>query len=144
VIFVGKKRADGEGTYVKEERINNKTGKKTIIWRYVITVNGKRKAFSASGKGAKETAKAVSSKAAPSKSDGYITKAKFDKIQNGMSYKDVKTIIGSDGDMMSETGTKGDQYYTVIYDWKAADGIANATFEFQGDKLQTKSQAGLS
>lgn len=73
----------------------------------------------------------------------YITKADFDKIQNGMSYAQVKKIIGCDGDILSETGTKGDSLYTVMYDWKGQDGISNADFEFQGDKLQNKSQAGL-
>lgn len=85
----------------------------------------------------------ASSSQASSKADSYITKAKFDQIQNGMSYEQVKSIIGSDGELMSEVGTKGDAYYTVMYDWKASDGIANATFEFQDGKLQLKSQVGL-
>jgi integrase len=50
VISVGKKRADGEGTYVYDE--------KRDMWRYIVTVAGKRKAFSATGKGAKAAAKA--------------------------------------------------------------------------------------
>lgn len=60
-----------------------------------------------------------------------------------MSYAEVKKIIGSDGEVMSEVGTKGDSLYIVVYDWKGKDGISNATFEFQGDKLQSKAQAGL-
>jgi hypothetical protein len=60
-----------------------------------------------------------------------------------MSYEDVKNIIGCDGEQMSEVGKKGDALYTVIYDWKGQDGISNADFEFQGDKLQSKSQIGL-
>lgn len=89
--------------------------------------------------------KATSSKsAAPSKAaKNYITKEDYDKIQNDMSYADVKNIIGSDGKVLSETGTKGDALYTVMYDWYGKDGISNATFEFQGDKLQIKSQVGL-
>lgn len=93
----------------------------------------------------KTTSSAVSKtvSSAVKKDDGKITKAKFDQIQNGMSYDQVKQIIGSEGELLSEAGTKGDQYYTVVYDWKSSDGISNATFEFQGDKLQVKSQVGL-
>lgn len=58
---MGRKRADGEGTYVKETRkikLKDGTIKEVEIWRYVITVSGKRKAFSATGKGGKAIAKA--------------------------------------------------------------------------------------
>lgn len=55
---MGKKRADGEGTYVKVVRKNKDTGKETEIWRYVVSVAGKRKYFSATGKGSKAAAKA--------------------------------------------------------------------------------------
>ena len=73
----------------------------------------------------------------------YITKADYDQIQNGMTYDEVKAIIGSDGEQMSEVGTKGDALYTVVYNWKGKDGISNAVLEFQGDKLSAKSQVGL-
>jgi integrase len=46
---MGKKRADGEGTYYH----NDKKG----MWRYTIFVAGKRKSFSASGIGGKKAAK---------------------------------------------------------------------------------------
>lgn len=73
----------------------------------------------------------------------YITKADFDKISNGMTYEEVKKIIGCDGELMSEVGSKGEQYYTVVYNWKGKDGISNAVFEFQDNKLIAKSQVGL-
>lgn len=73
----------------------------------------------------------------------YITKADFDKITNGMSHEKVKKIIGCDGELMSEVGTKGEKYYTVVYNWKGKDGISNAVLEFQDNKLISKSQVGL-
>lgn len=37
-----------------------------------------------------------------------ISKAEFDQIQTGMNYGEVKNIIGSDGEIMSESGQDGD------------------------------------
>jgi len=73
-----------------------------------------------------------------------ISKAEYDQIKNGMSYNEVKAIIGSDGESMSEVGEKGTDYYTVVYMWKGEGMIgANANFTFQNDKLQMKAQVGL-
>ncbi|CAH2464436.1 MULTISPECIES: DUF3862 domain-containing protein [Bacillus cereus group] len=73
-----------------------------------------------------------------------ISKAEFDQIQNGMSYEEVKNIIGSDGEVMSESGQAGDQFHTIMYSWKNEKGLgANARFMFQEGKLQNKSQFGL-
>ncbi len=57
---MGKKRADGEGTYYHEIIYDKKTGKKKKdLWRYTIIVNGVAKSFSASPKnGGKTAAKA--------------------------------------------------------------------------------------
>ena len=73
-----------------------------------------------------------------------ITKAEFDQIQNGMTYEQVVQIIGSEGEVMSESGQKGDQYYTVMYTWEGESGFgANANAMFQGGKMVNKAQFGL-
>ena len=73
-----------------------------------------------------------------------ITKAEFDQIQNGMTYEQVVQIIGSEGEVMSESGQKGDQYYTVMYTWEGESGFgANANAMFQGGKMVNKTQFGL-
>lgn len=73
-----------------------------------------------------------------------ISKAEFDQIQNGMTYEEVKGIIGSEGEVLSETGSAGDQFHTIMYKWDGEKGFgANANFTFQEDKLQNKSQFGL-
>ncbi|EOO71750.1 DUF3862 domain-containing protein [Bacillus mycoides] len=73
-----------------------------------------------------------------------INKAKFDQIQNGMSYEEVKNIIGSDGKVISEGGQAGDHFHTIMYSWKGEKGLgANANFMFLEGKLQNKSQFGL-
>lgn len=73
-----------------------------------------------------------------------ISKAEFDQIQNGMSYDEVKAIIGSDGEVLSETGQAGEQFHTIMYKWDGEKGFgANANFMFQEGKLKNKSQFGL-
>ncbi|HIE8455386.1 TPA: DUF3862 domain-containing protein [Bacillus cereus] len=97
----------------------------------------------------KETPKEEVKKEEPKKEDTQknkpgISKAEFDQIQNGMSYDEVKAIIGSDGEVLSESGQAGDQFHTIMYKWDGEKGFgANANFMFQEGKLQNKSQFGL-
>jgi hypothetical protein len=73
-----------------------------------------------------------------------ITKAEFDKIQNGMSYDEVTAIIGGQGELQVEGGTKGNPDYTASYSYKGDGDIgANAQLMFQGGKLNMKAQMGL-
>lgn len=72
-----------------------------------------------------------------------ITKEEFEQVQNGMTYDEVTKIIGGPGEIMSEVGTKGDQFYTVIYMYKGESLGANANLTFQGGKLNAKAQFGL-
>jgi hypothetical protein len=73
-----------------------------------------------------------------------ISKAEFDQIQNGMTYEEVVKIIGGEGELLSETGTKGDPAHTVMYKWDGEGDIgANANAMFQGGKMINKSQFGL-
>jgi len=76
--------------------------------------------------------------------NGLITKAKFEKIENGMSYEEVTKIIGSPGELLSEIGKKGEKTHTLVYMYKGEGTVgANANFTFQGGKLVAKAQAGL-
>lgn len=91
-----------------------------------------------------EFEKEDSKKEAVQKNKPGISRDEFDQIQNGMSYEEVKNIIGSDGKIISESGKTGDQFYTIMYSWKSEKGLeANARFMFQEGKLQNKSQFGL-
>lgn len=71
----------------------------------------------------------------------YITLDKFNQIQNGMSYEEVKEIVGSAGTVISDTQVEG--YNMIIYSWYGKDGISNANFNFENDKLINKTQIGL-
>jgi len=69
-----------------------------------------------------------------------MTAGKFAQIQNGMTYARVTTIMGGGGTMGSETGSSGDQYYTVAYTYVGVGDLgANAILMLQGGALNTKS-----
>jgi len=75
-----------------------------------------------------------------------ISLAEFNKIENNMTYDQVKEIIGGDGELLSETGQKGADLYVVAYKWDGQGSTgANANFMFKGKdlKLTTKAQYGL-
>lgn len=75
--------------------------------------------------------------------EGILTAEKFAQIQIGMTYEEVVDIIGTEGTVISESGTKGDPYHTVIYEFETDGRLAAANMTFQDGKLINKSQAGL-
>lgn len=73
-----------------------------------------------------------------------ISLAEFNEIKTGMSYEEVCEIIGSEGELLSESGESGSDYHTVMYMWDGEGSIgANANAMFQGGKLISKAQIGL-
>ena len=61
-----------------------------------------------------------------------------------MSYDEVVDIVGGEGNLIFESGNKGTEFYTVMYDYTSEGDLgANTSFMFQGNKLQNKSQFGL-
>jgi len=76
----------------------------------------------------------------PTSSGGDLTKEQFSRIKNGMSYKQVVEIIGSEGEeiSMSEVG----RYKVASYKW-AGPGYQMIFGVFTNDKLTSKSQANL-
>ncbi|KKZ90901.1 hypothetical protein B4147_0264 [Bacillus wiedmannii] len=40
-----------------------------------------------------------------------------------MGYDEVKAIIGSDGEVLSETGQASEQFHTIIYKWDGEKGL---------------------
>lgn len=72
----------------------------------------------------------------------YITMSEYNQIQEGMSYDEVKEIIGSDGELTSTSSMGG---YTIsIYTWYG-NGAAgsNANVTFTNDEVTGKAQVGL-
>lgn len=72
----------------------------------------------------------------------YITMSDYNQIQEGMSYDEVKEIIGSEGQLTSTSSMNG---YTIsIYTWYG-NGAAgsNANVTFTNDAVTGKAQVGL-
>ncbi|SIS99091.1 DUF3862 domain-containing protein [Salimicrobium salexigens] len=79
-----------------------------------------------------------------SSSDVTITSEEFNQIENGMSTEEVFEIVGGEGEVTSESGEPGSQFYTVSYTYSGETGLgSNAILMFQGGKLSSKSQFGL-
>lgn len=74
-----------------------------------------------------------------------LTLQKFNEIEYGKSYKEVVSIIGAEGTLISEVSFGSElEYETKIYQWYGKEILgANANFTFQGGKLVGKSQFGL-
>lgn len=70
------------------------------------------------------------------------TLAEYNRIRVGMSYDEVREIIGAQGTEMSRNPIGG--IATVMYSWRGA-GIAGANMNavFQDGKLVDKAQFGL-
>ena len=70
----------------------------------------------------------------------------FDKIKNGMTYEQVTAIIGSPGEIVAETGSPSDPFYTITYYFIGTSDLwndSNAHLTFQNGRLHTKAQTGL-
>lgn len=74
-----------------------------------------------------------------------ISKDEFEAISSGMTYEEVVEIVGSDGELLSESDLGiGDAYKSSIYMWKGEGSWgANANVTFQGGKVISKAQIGL-
>jgi hypothetical protein len=69
-----------------------------------------------------------------------VTRADYNRIQTGMSYEQVRSIIGTYGVELSRSDLAG--YTTVMYSWKNSNG-SNMNAIFQNGQLVNKAQFGL-
>ena len=71
----------------------------------------------------------------------YATLDIFNSIQNGMTYDEVKSLVGCDGTLSTES-SYGDSSMQIYY-WYAENGISNMTISFTNNEVSAKSQIGL-
>lgn len=76
-----------------------------------------------------------------------VTMEKFNRIQDGMSYSQVSSIMGDPGELGASTTMPGipgimEKLESKIYMWKNSDGT-NMNVQFQNDKVMTNAQFGL-
>lgn len=73
-----------------------------------------------------------------------ITLEEFNQIKNDMTYQEVADIVGSSGELISESGDDASDYYTQMRSWDGEGSLgANANVMFQDGKVVSKSQFGL-
>ena len=77
--------------------------------------------------------------------DETISLDEFNQITTGMSYDEVVAIIGSQGELLSESDLGlGPEYATSMWMWEGEGSIgANANVTFQGGSVIGKAQFGL-
>jgi hypothetical protein len=69
-----------------------------------------------------------------------VTLDEYQRLEDGISYREAVEIIGTDGDEVSRSDVAG--YRTVMYSWSNSGG-SNMNAMFQNDKLVNKAQFGL-
>ncbi|MFF2885848.1 hypothetical protein [Paenibacillus sp. NPDC057967] len=75
---------------------------------------------------------------------GLITKEQYAKIESGMTYEEIIEIVGSEGEVMAESGKKGSDLYVFVVMYEGSGELgASASFSFLGEELQSKAQFGL-
>lgn len=96
-----------------------------------------------------KTATPSPAKASPSTADrpatkGSLTMAKYDRLENGMTYAQAAEVLGTEG---TKSGSMGDKETTgfkiEIYKWTETGSDREITVFFKDSKLDTKFQSGL-
>lgn len=69
-----------------------------------------------------------------------LTMDKFNRIRTGMSYYQVKKLLGFDGTLTSSSGSDDYKIETFVFQ---GDGISNIAVTFTNNKVSAKAQVGL-
>jgi len=73
---------------------------------------------------------------------GAISKIKYNELQYGYTYEKIKGLLGDAGEVVTESGTKGNIGYTVTYHLKtSANG--EVFLAFKDNKLVNKMEVNL-
>ena len=72
-----------------------------------------------------------------SEPSGGVNKTTFEKVKEGMTYREVEKIFGRDGNMSGESGTSGNSMKTYVW---SGDNGGTVTITFYNDAMVVKSQ----
>ena len=73
-----------------------------------------------------------------------ISFAQYGQVENGMTYDQVKEVLGAEGTLQTEAGEKGSESHLLIYTWRGTEKDAIAVVMFQGGIVTSQTQIGLS
>ncbi|MBE5106568.1 hypothetical protein IGI01_15110 [Bacillus thuringiensis] len=68
----------------------------------------------------------------------------FSKINEGMTYTEVKDLIGFEGELLIEEGEEHSTQIKQIFAWKGSDPKSFVEITFLDGKVHSKTQQGLS
>ncbi|EOP54344.1 hypothetical protein COL30_18710 [Bacillus pseudomycoides] len=68
----------------------------------------------------------------------------FSQINEGMTYNEVKELIGFEGDLLINQGNENSSNYKQTFAWKGNPPQSFAEITFLDGKVRSKSQQGLS
>ena len=83
----------------------------------------------------------VSTTGSTKSSSCHITKSKFEQIKTGMTYSQVKEVVGCPGELVSESEVMDSK--ATMYVWYGSDGVSNANIIISDGKVLSKAQSGL-
>ncbi|MBQ3053687.1 MAG: hypothetical protein IJC89_02130 [Clostridia bacterium] len=72
-----------------------------------------------------------------------VSPSEYEKAVKGISYEDLKSLIGGEGEITGEVDKPGDEFYTVCYYYYGDKANSSASFIFQGDRLKSKTNTGI-
>lgn len=80
----------------------------------------------------------------PDTSGSKVSEREYDRIENGMTYAEVKSVIGGEGKISNEFGNKNSDLYSITYRW-AGNGVSGSYAEitFEKNVVSSKIQFGL-
>lgn len=87
---------------------------------------------------------AMSSTITENKKQETININHFSNINEGMTYLEVKDLIGFEGDLLIEGGEEHSTRIKQIFAWKGNDPKSFAEITFLDGKVHSKTQQGLS
>lgn len=79
----------------------------------------------------------------PGSSEIAITAAQFDEVKTGMTYEEIKKVIGGEGILRSDYGFPDGDYHSQTYTYDGRPSYSEAVFTFSEGELTSKSQNNL-
>ncbi len=87
---------------------------------------------------------AISSTVMENQKEEFININHFSNINEGMTYKEVKDLIGFEGDLVIEEGVEHSTQIKQVFAWKGSNPTALVEITFLDGKVHSKLQQGLS
>jgi len=100
---------------------------------------------SATGQKVSQSGKTTTSTKTSSKGNAdLINKLSYSQLQYGYTYEKIQGLFGDTGEVVTESGTKGNKGYTVTYIYHVKSPAVGEMFlAFKDDKLVNKMQVNL-